>query len=238
MIIGICGPAGSGKDTVADYIARNHKGVKVALADPLKRICKMVFGFTDNQLWGPSSARNEVDLRHQRPGHTFTNSTECACCGNATAPFCYLTCRYALQLLGTEWGRHCLPDVWALEAARVGKALLASSEMAYVNSRGLYMLPETREWTEADRRDANQAKFVLVSDVRFENEMAVIRRNGGKVWRVVPPNWNPSVDTGWRRHASEVEQTALPDSHFDAVIVNAKASFEALHERIEQVMGT
>lgn len=66
MIIGIAGRAGSGKDTVADLLVRDHRFVKIAFADPLKRICKKVFDFTDEQFWGPSSARNGPDKRYLR----------------------------------------------------------------------------------------------------------------------------------------------------------------------------
>jgi len=67
MIIGITGKAGAGKDTAADVLVERFNFVKVALADPLKRICQEVFDFSDEQLWGPSEKRNEPDQRYQRP---------------------------------------------------------------------------------------------------------------------------------------------------------------------------
>lgn len=68
MIIGITGqpPAGSGKDTVADFLVEEYGFAKVAMADPMKRICKEVFDFSDEQLWGPSENRNKGDLRYFR----------------------------------------------------------------------------------------------------------------------------------------------------------------------------
>jgi len=72
MIIGVAGLAGSGKDTVADHLVEYHGFVKVALADPLKRICREVFDFSEEQLWGPSEKRNEPDKRYPRPvGYTY-----------------------------------------------------------------------------------------------------------------------------------------------------------------------
>ena len=53
-LLGICGKAGSGKDTAAAYLIEKHGFVKLAFADPLKRFAKGVFGFTSEQLWGPS----------------------------------------------------------------------------------------------------------------------------------------------------------------------------------------
>lgn len=50
-IIGLCGKKFSGKDTVANYLSK--KGYyKYALADPLKQICKIIFDFNDDQLYG------------------------------------------------------------------------------------------------------------------------------------------------------------------------------------------
>lgn len=66
-IIGISGKAGSGKDTVADYLVANHGFVRMALADEMKRFAKQVFDFSDQQLWGPSFERNAVDSRYDDP---------------------------------------------------------------------------------------------------------------------------------------------------------------------------
>jgi len=54
----IVGQAGSGKDAVADTFVKTYGAEKLALADPMKRFAKKVFGFTDEQLWGPSENRN------------------------------------------------------------------------------------------------------------------------------------------------------------------------------------
>lgn len=88
-LIGLTGRAGSGKDTVADILVARHGFKKIALADPMKRFCQEIFGFTVEQLWGPSEKRNEPDPRWDG-----------------------LTPRKALQTLGTEWGRTMHPDAW------------------------------------------------------------------------------------------------------------------------------
>lgn len=53
MIIGITGKKRSGKDTSADYIMENYGfEKKLSVADPLKEACRILFGFTDEQLYG------------------------------------------------------------------------------------------------------------------------------------------------------------------------------------------
>lgn len=64
MIIGIAGAAGSGKDTVADFIGKYNNSICIAQADPMKRFARDVFGFTEEQLWGPSECRNAPDARY------------------------------------------------------------------------------------------------------------------------------------------------------------------------------
>lgn len=99
MIVGITGRAGSGKDTVADVLVKEQGFMRVSLADPLKRFCSEVFGWSlaaDGPLHGPSHLRNRPDARWGG-----------------------LTPRHALQTLGTEWGRTMHPDVWIAYALRV-----------------------------------------------------------------------------------------------------------------------
>jgi hypothetical protein len=51
MLVGICGKAGSGKDTIGDYFIKNHKFQKIALADPIKRLVKDVFVLDDHTVY-------------------------------------------------------------------------------------------------------------------------------------------------------------------------------------------
>jgi len=71
MIIGISGKAGSGKDTISDYIVKNHNFIKIAFADSIKRILMEVYGFTYTQLWGPSEERGKIDPRYGKAVREF-----------------------------------------------------------------------------------------------------------------------------------------------------------------------
>ena len=52
MIIAICGKKGHGKDTAGDYLCEHKNFIKFNFADPLKNVCKILFDFTDDQLYG------------------------------------------------------------------------------------------------------------------------------------------------------------------------------------------
>jgi hypothetical protein len=122
IIIGVTGKAGSGKDAVANILTANHGFVKIALADPMKRFLSRTLNFTNEQLWGPSQKRNAPDVRYPRE-HTFDwHAKTCLCCGaflDDLGAQCYLTPRFALQQLGTEWGRSMYPDIWVDFAFRI-----------------------------------------------------------------------------------------------------------------------
>ena len=172
-LIGITGRARSGKDTVADILVRDHGFAKIAFADHLKRCCRDIFGFTDEQLWG--GERDVVDERM------------------VFAP------RYALQRLGTEFGRSLYPNVWIDPVMRTIESL-RSGWYAYTPQRGLHAL----EWARAKFRG------FVVSDVRFPNEAEAIRREGGAIWKT-------AHGAGLRGSAGEHET----EQHVDAIRTDA-----------------
>lgn len=84
MIIGITGPAGAGKDTVADYLVQAHDFRKLSWASPLKAMLAAA---------GLPEPANRDDKEKQIPGFDFS-------------------WRQAAQRLGTEWGRGLDADIW------------------------------------------------------------------------------------------------------------------------------
>jgi hypothetical protein len=170
VILGMVGRAGSGKDTIADLLVYHHGFVKVALADPLKRICRNVYGFTDDQLWGPSSTRNAPDMRYPRPDPP----THWAPCPE------YLTPRYALQRLGTEWGRACYENTWIDLALRTARVLLYHCPIAMTYTPKYGLQPTDLLESAARKR---HIRGIVLSDVRFPNEAHAIRAAGGRLWR-------------------------------------------------------
>lgn len=201
MIIGISGLAGSGKDTLADFLVREHGYAKLSFADPMKRFCREVFDFSEEQLWGPSEKRNAPDPRYPREqkvvppdgGTPFTTAT-------------FLSPRYALQTLGTEWGRDCFPTVWVDYAVRTAKKLEEWKGVDYTAQRGIF------------RSARPEIAGVAIPDCRFRNEVEAVKRAGGKVVRVVRPG--AGLSGAAAQHQSEKEMAELPDDLFDVVIEN------------------
>jgi len=196
-LIGLTGRAGAGKDTVADILV-SLGYAKVSFADPLKRFCKDLFDFSDEQLWGPSDKRNEPDERYCRfPRNPMTLVKEVngdrigeyrdTQTGREFVPL-YLTPRYALQRLGTEWGRDCCPGIWVDYAMRVvGK--IRAGQCRYNALEGI--VPNAIAGYTG----------IVIPDVRFPNEAEAILGCGGYVWRIEREGSGLEGDAG--QHASE-----------------------------------
>ena len=52
MLIGLLGKKRVGKDTVAEYLIKKYNFIRYAFADPIKEIAKIMFNFSDEQLYG------------------------------------------------------------------------------------------------------------------------------------------------------------------------------------------
>lgn len=227
FVLGVAGEAGSGKDTVCDYLVSEFGFQKIALAMPLKQIVAQAFPkFPEEHLYGASQLRNipnrEYPLSDNCPScgrkMRFVDLESWACrCGFKHGPF--LTPRLALQTLGTEWGRRLYENVW----------------VDYL-------------FDQVDRRSGD--KF-CISDVRFPNEVKGITSNGGVSLRLRRPKKNsePKRDRSILQifrslfgskevqHASETSLDLLPENAFAATVVN-DSTLPVLFERVSEVIRT
>ena len=99
MIIGICGLIGSGKDTIAEYLIKEHNYIKLSFADKLKDSVATMFDWDRELLDGKT---NESRQWRESIDKYWTNET-----GEEITP------RYVLQLFGTECMRDGFYDgIW------------------------------------------------------------------------------------------------------------------------------
>lgn len=213
-LIAFSAPAGAGKDTASDHLARQYGFRKMSLADPMKRIVQEVYGFTNEQLWGPSQMRNAPDKRYPRKwlhklhngGDLFTGaSTQKLIPAEEieyTEPVEFLSPRIALQLLGSEWGRVCYQDTW------VDMTLRNAAACPYP---------------------------VVIPDCRFQNEINAIHKAGGKVIRLRRQTQVDALTVGVQGHVSEAEQLAIPDSQFDKVL-EVENGLERFYNQLDALM--
>jgi hypothetical protein len=211
-IVLLVGQAGSGKDTVADLLVKNHNGVKISLAAPIKTFAQIVFGFSDHQLYGPSSARAEtVRVLGGFDSMVYDNYNAARWLmdifgtthhaedwyNKYILPHKEVSARHVLQTFGTECGRAVNPDVWVDVAIESAKAQLATKDL------------------------------VVIPDGRFRNEVLAVKAVGGTVIQIRNPD-----GVSPESHASEREQNSIPTWWYNKVFVNYKDGLDKLESRV------
>jgi hypothetical protein len=94
-LIGLCGLAGSGKSTAAQYLVSRHHFRRLSYAAPIKRMLRV---FLDEAGVGLFTSKEMTD------GNLKETPCE-ALAGHSP--------RWAMQTLGTEWGRDLIAqDIW------------------------------------------------------------------------------------------------------------------------------
>jgi hypothetical protein len=174
-LIGLHGRARVGKDTVADYLAKQYGFLKSSFAGPLKRAAKEMFGLSDAEMM--DGVKEDV------------------------IPYWGYSPRQMFQLLGTEGGRMVFgDDLWL---KRWKKFVL----------------------------DFGATSHIVVTDVRFENEAALIRELGGTLIHVTSIRASTLTTTA-KAHASEAGVKFLPGD----ILLDNSSSFPPLYREIDGIM--
>lgn len=246
-VLGLLGPAGSGKDEVADWLCKNKGFVKVSFADPIKRFTSRCFGIDWDRLWGPSEKRNEIfDVDDQWWRSAAEKMKDAASeitqevldVGVKVEGFLRMydwlknlkiaypekiSARFVLQTLGTEWGRSVDEMMWARYAHKVAQKIKGdgkTSGMRYDPKIGLYP-------------DECNAVGVVIPDHRFKNEVDLTRHLGGYALRLRRLELEKKNETvGISGHRSEAEQKTLPDEAFNLVL-EFPEGLEKVHAMLE-----
>lgn len=125
-LIGFCGYMGSGKTFAADYLVEKYGYTRIKFAGPLKDMLRTM-GLTEEHIEGK-----------------LKDVPSDLLCGR--------TPRWAMQSLGTEWGRECIGEnLWG------------------------------NIWESQVKELLKSRRPVVVDDCRFDNEVARVKRLGGLV---------------------------------------------------------
>ena len=141
-LIGFLARKQHGKDTASDYLVREYGYTKMALATPLKEVCKILFGFNEDQLYG--NAKEDMD--------TYWDVSP----------------RAVYQYLGT--------DIFRMDINKIIPKLRDTFWVKCMENRIHQM------------RKLNKNINIVISDVRFHNEVDMIHRLGGIVIKIYRPN--------------------------------------------------
>lgn len=248
-IIMLSGKAGSGKDTVAGFLA-GYGAQPIAMADPMKRLARVLFGFTVDQLWGGSASRNAPDQNYdplylnrgasEGLDHTLRskvhdtlhslvgdsglardsfNSWYKTVCAHAISQG-QLTPRFVLQTMGVEFGRNYNEQLWVDAAKRTAFKLLAGG-YTYDREQGLILSP-----------DAIGPLFVVITDGRFRNELLAVLAVAGETVKITRyTDESLTAKAGVVGHSSESELMGIPNTFYTHSIDN-NGTMEELEVRV------
>jgi len=166
-LIGICGPIGSGKDTIAG-ILQDIGWMRYSVAKPLKDMTAILFGWSRDVVEGST---DESRAWREQPDPWWSERL-----GRTVTP------RWALQHIGTEVLRQNFHN---------------------------------EIWVACMERFIIQNNFhVVISDIRFSNEIKAVRRLGGEIWQVhrnpLPYWWDEAKAKGKVDGIHESETAWIP----------------------------
>ncbi len=162
-IIGLTGPAGCGKDTVASYLSQHAGHTATAFADRLRAEVVAAFGLKSPAL-----------LTNRSTKETPTELLSLAnCLDGHFVGFMLAELRDADQTFG--------PIDAELRAPRSPRTIMQWWGTEYRRTQA------ESYWTESWRLHNWIGVGHVIPDVRFSNEADFVRRHGGQVWKVTRP---------------------------------------------------
>lgn len=196
-LIGLSGPAGVGKDSVADYLVENHGFTKFSFSDALYAEVAAAFGIDVKVLYARDTKEKDMEALQYFycNDHAFKNVMfeQARALGVKYPTDKWFSPRQVLQWWGTEYRRKQDPQYWIKRAELTLQAYL---ELAV--------------------EDPKTPRAGLVnSSVRFPNEVEFIRKWNGEVWHLTRPGYEMQAAA-----AAHVAEQGLPVEPGDKVIHN------------------
>lgn len=160
-VIALCGPAGSGKSTVADHLVEKYGASRYGFATPLKEMLKRALDFTDEQVYGTQAQKEAVDPRYN------------------------YSARWFMQRIGTEgcrntfgedfWTKMCIDTI-----VRQNQPLVVIEDMRFLNEGNAVLHDE--------RIDGHVLKLFPVGDAETVERLAGAGNHKSEFeWRDISP---------------------------------------------------
>lgn len=165
MILGLMGPAGSGKSTVAKYLHDTWSASRFAFADHLKALAAATFDLSHAQCYGTQAQKEEIDPRY------------------GTSP------RWIFQRLGQgardTFGENFWIEMLLRQIAAVRPRLAVIEDVRYVNEAVAIHAAGGRIWRlecldRDSTADATHPSETEWKDAPYDAEIAAIRSPGAE----------------------------------------------------------
>jgi hypothetical protein len=217
FVLGLCGPAGAGKDTVADYLVSKHGWTeKLSFASNLKKMCKAIFFLSDYDVNDQEGKQTNFNRPRPFTGRNLGSVLHWMSRTHASYPLKRGVKEKVRSLVGTEFTnpRHILQFI----GTDICRELVPSYHVDMV-VREIKASPEG---------------FYVITDARFpdEGDLVLDDLSGMVVYIDRPALLVENID---RRHASE---TALLNwGRFSDTINNHRDGLAFLYEEVDNFLG-
>jgi hypothetical protein len=169
IIIGIIGTEGAGKDTLADHLVAEYGFLKYSMAQPIKDIARIMFGWSDELLNGRT--KDLVD------------------------PVTGIKPREFFKWFGTDIAQHeihsrfpglLIPprEMWVHSMRQF---IGAQQNKVQPTTRRISISPKTKPYHSTLRAIRNNPVRVIIPDIRFLHEAKAIRELGGILIHLTTP---------------------------------------------------
>lgn len=220
IIFGVVGAEGAGKDTLADHLVSKYGFVKYSMAQPIKEIARIMFGWSDELLHGRSK--------------------------DAVDPVTGIKPREFYKWFGTDIAQHdmhtrfpnlVIPtrEIWVHSM----KAFVAKQiESTKSNTRRISISSDSPPSTyPVLRAIRNNPTRIVIPDIRFLHEARAIRELGGILINLTTSNPLANQDTNPAQY--DIPKLTEPSAGWvHRTLNNPRVSIPDFHTRIDTWLTT
>ena len=207
-IIGLCGHARSGKDTIGDYLRDKHDFITMSFAYPLKAIVDYIID-PDAIVEGLDDLIDSYYINYKKGlclKKDFTEWKELVNDRNVSLDSDKADKRFLLQIIGTEYMRAYNSSIW----------------VDSLNYRIMTLINPKKQLN------------IAVTDVRFINEADWIHSLDGIIIRTIRDNNQPHINLLLTTHKSEIE---LEQIRPDFTIEANSGEIDKLYSETEKIVA-
>lgn len=248
-LIGLCGNANAGKDTVAGYLASMLDPVdRIAFADPLKGFIDSAFSVSHTRVYGPSKYRNEKLDESGDPDFFVSQFYVVSWVedlfegqgADATTILNLTSAIYRWLAL-----RATIPND---ELISVRDLLTQLSDVVKMFDPEIFVKSVARRIQFEFDQDGRLESNIIVSDVRYAKEAKLIKSMGGSIWYVLREaksagsagaldSFESQTTQTHLIHNSETEQKSSEVQQLIDARLDNSGTLDELRDQVEAALG-
>lgn len=177
VLIGLLGPAGSGKSSVAQHLCDRYGAKRYSFAKQLKELARLTLDFSDAQVFGTQQEKETVDTRYGFSPRWFLQRLGTEGCRKIFGPNVWVEACF--RQIGLD-----APEVAVIDDVRFSNEARQIREAGWVRDGHVIRLlpPPGRETTEVHSTHASEVEW---REANVDFEVAPVDRGLPELYRLV-----------------------------------------------------